>query len=194
LDVIVSDAAKAPIVYNSVHNRVIQVECVYAVIEVKADLDTAELEKTVENMISVKSLVKRAYGPEVDVIRKTAALYGQQWSIWPVNYFVFAYESIDLASIRNKLEEIHNMRAMPVHQRVDSLCVLDKGVICNVYTDGPNAGKLDALPAPNTVLTVVPAKRALLFFYTIWSRYFNSAWLPLFEFQPYLGRINFNGD
>lgn len=194
LDVIISDTAKAPIFYSSVHNRVIPVECVYAVIEVKAHLDGAELERAVENMVSVKSLLKRAYGPETDAIIKTAFLYGQKWNIWPVNYFVFAYDGIDLASIRNKLEEIHNRRGLPVHQRIDSLCVLDRGAVCNVHTTGPYAGKLDALPAPGTLLTAKPAKRSLLLAYALWSRYFNSAWLPLFDFYPYLGQINFNPD
>jgi hypothetical protein len=191
LDVIISDAAKTPIFYRSAHNRVIPIECVYAAIEVKAHLDTAELEKTMENMRSVKTLVKRAYGPEMASIKKWVPLYGQNWDIWPVNYFIFAYDSVDLTTIYRKLVEIHERLRLPPHERVDSVCVLDKGVICNTHLSGPMIGKYDALPDPNTHLCVVESKRALLYFYALWSPYFNSAWLPLFNFHQYLGQITF---
>jgi hypothetical protein len=49
LDVIISDGLKIPIFYSSGERRVIPVEGAYAVIEVKANLDTKELGIAFEN-------------------------------------------------------------------------------------------------------------------------------------------------
>jgi hypothetical protein len=61
LDVIISDAAKTPVLFRSEENRVLPVECAYAVIEVKSKLDTKELQGAFKNMLSVRNLKKTAY-------------------------------------------------------------------------------------------------------------------------------------
>jgi hypothetical protein len=86
IDVIISDAAKTPIFYRSSDNRVVPVEGVYSVIEVKATLDSRELERAFENMKSVRALRKTGYEIEDGPIVRSNTLYGRKWDIWPTNY------------------------------------------------------------------------------------------------------------
>jgi hypothetical protein len=136
LDVIISDTVKTPILFRSEDLRVIPVECVYTVIEVKAFLDKEELKKVFVNMESVRALQKRAYNAENSVIKRHVEMYGQNWDIWPTNYYVFAYDSISLEALTLAMYEINSSKNYPLSSRVDMVCVLDKGVIMNLLNDG----------------------------------------------------------
>jgi hypothetical protein len=188
LDIIISDDLKTPIFYSNGRNRVIPIEATYSVIEIKAKLDITELEKTIQNMLSVKDLVKKAfYNTNNGVISKKVQLYGQEWDIWPVNYYIFAYDSIELETIGNHLLTAIKKYNLPVYKRIDAVCVLDKGVICNMSP----GGMVDATPAPDSNLFVCKTKRSLLLFYSLVSNYFNQAWMPNFRFKDYLGFLKF---
>jgi hypothetical protein len=187
LDVIISDAAKTPIFYRSGDMRVIPVEGAYAVIEVKAHLDGEELDRVFQNMRSVRALEKKAYYRRGGVLVETDHLYGREWEIWPVNYFVFAFDSVDLRTLALAIDERHRAEDWPAWSRIDTVCVLDKGVILN---QGPE-GQFDALPEPESRLFVCKTQRALLLFYTLIARYLNQARLPPFRFNDYLGQIAF---
>jgi hypothetical protein len=188
LDVIISDSAKTPIFYRSGDIRVIPVECAYAVIEVKAYLDANELDReggVFQNMESVRNLKKTAYITEP--ITYSHSLYGRKWEVWPINYYVFAYDSIDLMTLAEHTHKRHQTKSLPEHSRIDTICVLDKGVICNLLPDRT----FDALPMPGSKLNVTMTDRALLLFYALTSRYFNQARLPIFRFTDYLGQLTF---
>lgn len=188
LDVIVSDAAKTPILYQTAEARVVPIECVYALIEVKANLGLSEVDAVFENMRSVKHLQKAAYIPENNLIVRSVNMYGQEWRIWPVNYFVFAYEGANLMSIAQRLQDLTNVNAATLPSRIDMVCILDRGVICNRLADG----SFDALPTPTSNLFVCNTTKSLLLFYTLVSRYFNQTWLPSFRFRDYLGEMTFD--
>jgi len=79
LDMIVSDTAKTPIFYRSADTRVVPIEGVYSVIEVKANLNRQELERTFENMKSVRALRNTAYVPQTGAVIYTRTMYGQEW-------------------------------------------------------------------------------------------------------------------
>jgi hypothetical protein len=187
LDVIISDSAKTPIFYRGGDIRVIPVECVYAVIEVKAYLDANELDRVFQNMESVRNLKKTAYVKPAGAIIYADNLYGREWEIWPINYYVFAYDSIELMTLAEHIHLRHQTKKLLEHSRIDTVCVLDKGVICNQHADG----KFDALPQPGSKLYVCKTARSLLLFYALISRYFNQARLPNFRFTNYLGKITF---
>jgi len=187
LDVIISDSTKTPIFYRSGGFRVIPVECTYAVIEVKAYLNANELDSIFQNMESVRNLKKTAYVKPAGVIIYSDILYGREWEIWPINYYVFAYDSIDLMTLSEHICERHQTKKLPEHSRIDTVCVLDKGVICNQLTDG----KFDALPEPGSKLYICKTVRSLLLFYSLTSKYFNQARLPNFQFTDYLGKMTF---
>ena len=188
MDVIISDAAKTPILYQTGETRVVPIECVYAVVEVKASLTLGEVNTVFQNMQSVKQLRKTAYIPENGNITRSVNMYGQDWSIWPVNYYVFAFEGADLTSIAQRLQQLTIEAVAPAASRVGMVCILDRGVICNRTSDGI----FDALPTPTSSLFVCNTAKSLLLFYALATRYFNQAWLPSFRFLDYLGAMTFD--
>lgn len=77
LDIIIHDAAKTPLLYNEEGIRVMPIECVYAVIEVKANIESAaEVGKIFENMKSVKDLEKKSYIKSSGIIQNVILAYG----------------------------------------------------------------------------------------------------------------------
>lgn len=188
LDVIISDSARTPVLYQDEETRVVPVECVYAVIEVKANLSIGEVESVFENMRSVKALTKTAYEPPQGLIHSKVRMYGQPWDIWPVNYYAFSFEGADLRSVAQRLDQLTIAAKSPIHHRVDMVCVLDRGVVCNQRTDGV----FDALPSPGSSLFVCNTRKPLLLFYALASHYFNQCVLPPFRFSTYLGQMEFD--
>ena len=187
LDVIISDAAKTPIFYRKGDTRVVPVEGVYSIIEVKANLTAQELEKAFKNMKSVRALKKTAYVLDDGPIRHTKQMYGQGWEIWPTNYFVFAFDSTSLDTLRELLASWYNRDSLPEWSRIDTTCVLNKGVILNQDANG----YFDALPTPGSLVASYETERALLLFYTLISRYMFQAEMPPFVFTPYVGNLQF---
>jgi hypothetical protein len=189
LDIIISDSLKTPIYFKSGDLRVIPVECAYGVIEIKAYLDSKELDNIFNNMLSVRKLEKVAfYKPELYFRGiHTDNLYGKSWKIWPTNYLVFAYDSVNLVDIANNISKFHRDNNFPEHSRIDMVCVLDKGVICNQLEDGT----YNALPEPKSNLCVCNTSKALLLFYSLYSRYLFQARIPNFRFTDYLGQMTF---
>jgi len=187
LDVIIHDAARTPVFYRSQDVRVIPVECAYAVVEVKSYLDRGELTRAFENMQSVRSLEKKAYIKPTGVITHTLNMYGKEWDIWPLNYFVFAFDSTGLTALASSLDQRHRAENRPEWSRIDSICVLNRGVICNRRPDG----LIDALPQPGSRVVVVETDQALLLFYVLIAHYANQVTLPPFELVHYLRDIHF---
>lgn len=185
LDIILSDAAKTPIFFQSADTRVIPAECAYSVIEVKAYLDKKELGRCQDNMISCKSLNKHAYFYKRGPIRQTNTLFGQEWQYFPLSYFVFAFDSVSLDSLVSNLNQYN--ASCELHQRIDSVCVLDKGVILNQL----KSGFISALPEPGSRLISYPAEQSLLMFYFVISVILNQVSMPPFNIQPYLQNMIF---
>ena len=89
--------------------RVVPIECVSSVIEVKSFLDSNEL-KT--------SLYDEHAGGPASVREESSTLPWtcwitpllrtvRTWDIWPVNFFLFAFDAIDLFTLGNTLIELH---------------------------------------------------------------------------------------
>lgn len=185
LDIILSDAVKTPIFFQSEDARVIPAECAYSVIEVKAHLDKKELDRCQDNMTSCKSLAKHAYFYNRGAITQTISLFGKEWQHFPLSYFVFAFDSVGLDSLVSNLNQ-HNS-SCEIHQRIDSVCVLDKGVILNQL----QTGFISALPEPGSRLISYPAEQSLLMFYAVISVILNQVSMPHFNIQPYLQNMVF---
>ena len=189
LDTIIFDNAKTIKLFASEDIRVVPVECVYAVIEIKSNIDSEKtIDKIFENMLSVKNLEKKAYlQPSNSAIVYTVNAYGQDWGIWPINYFVFSIDSMKLETIVEYINQKNSKLSLPIWKRIDCICSLNQGVILNKLANGT----YNALPEPNSELVYTPTEKALLFFYTLISHYLNQAWLPNFTFLPYLGKVKF---
>ena len=184
LDIVVSDAAKTPIFYQAGQIRVIPIECVYAVIEVKANLDKSELKKCYENMKSVKSLRKCAFF-QGGFLRTKHILYGREWENWPVQYFVFAYHSPNIDSVRENLFLLQ--KDDETHKRIDMICVLDNGAVYNRDTQGMYSG----LPTPNSTIVSHSTQKPLLLFYTMMSNILNQTSMSCFNLHPYIKEVRF---
>lgn len=178
LDVIIADAAKTPIFYKSENVRVVPVECVYAVIEVKATLDAEELKKVYANMTSVKCLQKTSFIPTENIV----LLYGTKYDIWPITYYVFAFDSIKLETISEYMKATNKEQKLAIDKRIDSVAVLNKGVICYILDNGT----IDTCPHPNSRTAVVTSAKSLLLFYGLLTRILLQAWLPPFQLNRYL--------
>lgn len=61
MDIIIFDSFKSPLLLKEGEIHILPVESVYAVIEIKSNLNKAELEDSVEKVLSVKRMLKRAY-------------------------------------------------------------------------------------------------------------------------------------
>ena len=185
LDIIICDSAKTPIFFQSGETRVIPIECAYAVIEVKAYLDKAELEKSYKNMQSVKALEKKAYFNQKGVIVTTQTLYGREWNYWPIQHFVFSFDSPGLDSVLDNMNAYQNKNE--IHKRIDSICILEKGVIMNQSPDG----MFSALPVPGSKAVASFTSKPLLLFYTLISVILNQASMKSFNLMPYIKEMKF---
>lgn len=185
LDIIICDSIKTPIFFESGETRVIPVECAYAVIEVKAFLDKQELDNAYKNMLSVKSLEKKAYFDQKGIILTTHTLYGNEWNHWPIQHFIFAFDSSNLDTVLSNLISLQNHDE--VHKRIDSICVLEKGVILNQGSDG----FFSALPSPGSITYASSTSKPLLLFYVLFSVILNQASMKPFNVQPYIKEMAF---
>jgi len=187
MDIIISDAAKTPIFFQNESVRVMPVECVYAVIEVKAMLNAYELQKVFENMKSVRRLEKKAYSRVPPYDDFSVKLYDKSLPIWPINYFLFSIDSIDLRNIASIMQQKYAEENLPVHSRIDCTCVLNKGVICNLHPDG----QINAFPVSNSTIATIFTARALLLFYALVSSYLFQAQMPFFQLNNYITKVRF---
>lgn len=188
LDIIVSDAAKTPILYENAGIRVIPAECAYCVIEVKALLNANELEACYQNMKSVKMLIRDSYYWPNGPIEYYNNLYGQEWREWPIHYFVFSYQSINLETLTNTLNA--RQAADAIHQRIDLACALSQGVIIN-HKEIDGGFSVSTLPEPGSTMKFVQTDKSLLLFYVLMANVLNQAKMDPFNIKPYLGNINF---
>src|SRR5260370_33862236 len=190
LDVIISDAARTPIFYEKGEVRVIPIECAYAVIEVKSNLDSEELKQAFTNMKSVRALKKAAYFDPRSINMPPLTFYGREYDIWPVHYFIFAADSIGLGHLMDSIHERHRLENLPLWSRIDTVCVLNKGIIANMMTVNTEE-IITALPDPATELFSYSTKWALLLFYTLISHVLFQARIPDFRFHDYIKQIDF---
>jgi hypothetical protein len=192
MDVILSDSAKTPVFYDDSVTRVLPVECVYSVIEVKSMLDSNSLDQCVENMKSVRRLEKKAYTRPPPYDEFSVSVYGSTWPIRPVHYFLFAFDSIDLDGLVSMMDQKYSKENLGVSSRIDTTCVLHKGVICNLYPNGEIGGlpQSDSRISDSRILNVY-TNRALLLFYLLISSHLFQAQMPFFQLHEYAKKINF---
>ncbi|MEK7993289.1 MAG: DUF6602 domain-containing protein [Planctomycetota bacterium] len=184
IDVLAYDAISATSVFKSGEIQVLPIESVFAVVEVKAVLNKQEIEKAFQNMLAIKNLEKKAYLPNLLRDASNKSLYGMSSQIWPVQFFVFAFESDSLETVCGHVAALN--ATQPLHKRIDSVCVLDKGLVTNVSSRG-----LDAIPMPDTHLIAKPTDKALLAFYAQLSTLLSQTDTQPFNVNEYLKHISF---
>lgn len=108
VDIIIHDNLFTPILEDFQSSKVIPIESLYGMIEVKSTLSKVELNKCIKNIKSVKEL-----NPNQKLLKVGC---------------VFAYTSdSSLETIRNNLEELSI--ELPTSLMINFICILDKGLI-----------------------------------------------------------------
>src|SRR3990172_5408222 len=187
LDVIVYDSLKTPLFYQDQVTQIIPVECVYAVIEVKKEIPSVEkLNLIIENMESVRCLEKKAFFKPLGVLTHTHNLYGQTWDYWPIQYYVFAIDSMDLDTLKQKIADDNIKKSRKPWNRLDVICVLKKGLI---FYENDNRG-WDTLPDGKNHLQVEKSGLILLRFYGLTLPIFTQMSMFPFRFMDYISKID----
>ncbi|MBL7223490.1 MAG: hypothetical protein ISS72_06545 [Candidatus Brocadiae bacterium] len=163
-DILLYDAHHAPILLDSPASRLLAIESVHAVIEVKPHLTVTELTTAVANIRSVKAL--RAAAPTTPGT-PPPPLFGA----------IFSFHAADHRLIARSLNKLE--RGLPPSLRIDAICTLDTHVI---HRRGPILG----LPCPTdlpasfepTLYAIAAGADSLLLFYLLLLDHLNTVPLP----------------
>ena len=163
VDVVLYDALRTPMLFASSvgASHLVPAEGVLGVIEVKTHLTSTLVEGCIANCQSVKQRIRRAYFTQA--IQQRHSAYGSTWDELPIFYSVFAATSDGMYA--GKLNELQ--AAIPVHERIDSVGYLDRGINLNVRLAGTPVPKpqFAARPDPTSAVTDCPSEHALLLWY-----------------------------
>lgn len=178
-DFIIHDAFNCPSFFKTDSNAILPIESVYATIEIKSTLDYDALEQSVENIRSVRKLQKL---PNRNIISNE---YNNQYPLG----FVFAYSSkYSLEQMQKKLFEL-NKNVDGRHQ-ISIICVLDKGLIFNVYKD--NLTNFTIIPTNDTVLARSDSdiENSLYSFYLLLLQYLDNVYIQVPNLIEYAKKNN----
>jgi hypothetical protein len=185
-DVIIYESRTCPILLDKSGYQIFPAECVYGVLEVKSLLNNHELEDAFAKISKVKRFPKMAFEPQAGAIINTTNLYDKEWSYFPTVGFVFAYDSIDLLTLRNQLGSLQ--KDLPLNERIDSVWVLNKGMIVN-WDD--STSKINHTPNSKTRMRAVVSENPLLLMTIHLQQLFQAGWMPKFKIQEYLQNVNY---
>lgn len=167
-DVVLYDAMRTPMLFTGEEKdtHVVPAEGVLAVIEVKTRLRSSDLEGCLANCRSVKQRIRTAYFPQPIHVRHVA--YGREWHDLPIFFSVFGAASDNFYA-----EALNALQAdVPIHERIDMLCCLDRGVTANAgidLTGGIEALKpvISARSLPQGGLANIETPKPLLVWYAL---------------------------
>lgn len=173
IDVVIFDRLRCPVFLREDEVHIFPIESVYAVIEVKSFLDSRELEDCVEKVQSVKRMPKLAYFGEGGAIKRSFSLFGRKYEYFPTLGFVFAFDSIELGTLGQNLEAMNITGQIDLDKRIDTICVLKKGVIANFRGDK----QISCTPEPESEIYCYETGKSLLLFYLLVTTVLNQAWM-----------------
>jgi hypothetical protein len=178
-DIVVVDPMTPPFVDGGGY-RVVPVECLYAVIEVKSMLDQRGLADAHEKIKTAKSLPKRAYFPQGFIQHSTTA-YGRTFGYFPTAGYVFAYDSIDLRVLSAALRQLQS--TSDPQEWIDGIFVLDKGLI-SYWSDAEHA--IRTVPDTDTRARAFASSNPLLLATILLHAHMQGAWMPHFKMLDYV--------
>lgn len=185
LDVILYDMAHTPVLFRSDEEnyRLIPVEGVMAVIEVKATVSGADLASIAANMESVKALEKRAYFDPVEGVSivTTTNLFGQSFDHFPITFSLFAFEASSSDNMVPAFRTANNGRSLS--RRIDNACLLNRGVIMN-FAEGQS---YSGTPYPASTALISETEHRLLLWYLLNSNVWLQARMKPINMVHYLG-------
>lgn len=182
-DVILYDARRTPILFadEESEHRIVPIEGVIAVVEAKTNIQSRDIQVLIESARTLKGLDRSAYYFSDSPIQNYSFAYGRRWPVLPPMYFVLSFDGPLLSTLAEAMV-LHSL-LVPLEQRIDMVCVLQRGVIANSDAEG---GSVEALPFPGSKLLAKDTKHPLLLFFILLSRYVLQADLPPIAIQQYI--------
>jgi len=190
IDIIITDAHATPILFEGDESRVVPVEPVYAVIEVKSNLTSSMIPAIIENMLSVKRLNKKAFYKAGSDVEHSFCYYDRQYEISPIMYFFFAFKAENSLGFLDNFSTEFATRNLDIPMRIDCGCILDEMVYANMVF--ANRKRINALPSKDSILSPIITDDSLLLFYSLISNYLNQSSTPSFRFNDYIKNIQFS--
>lgn len=185
-DIMILDPSTPPF-WDEGNYRVVPIECVHGVIEVKSFLDSTELHDTWAKIAGIKRMPKKALRPNPG-FAWTRTVYGKEWSHVPTCGLVFAYDGADLRTLGKTLVELAGEEGEDHPECfIDSVWVLKKGGL--VWLN-PNNGRVDSSPEPGASLASLDAEpgQVLMSLTLHLYEHFGTAWTPEFRIIDYFGQ------
>ena len=184
-DIILYEKNTTPYLIHKDGYQVFPIECVYGVIEVKSKLDKAQLKDSIEKIKKIKSMHKNAYEKQKGPLVKSTNMYGKKWDFFPTIGIIFAFNSIDIATLKKHFILMQDKVAL--EKQVDSLWVLNKGMIIHRN----NNGTIELSPNPDTSPKIIKSDNPLLLLTIHLQTLMSSGWLPRFKIVKYLDGSNY---
>lgn len=182
-DIILHEKLSTPYLLKKENYQIVPIECVYLIIEVKSNLNTSELKDSFKKINTIKQMSKLAYHNQPKPLIRSTNLYEKNWGYFPVIGMVVSYSSINLRSLKETLISLHT--DVPLEHRIDSVWVLDKGMIVNM------SSTFDMTPSRKSELIVISSDNPLLALTVQLQSLLLSAWMPKFDLNRYFGDIEY---
>lgn len=194
-DILIIDPLTPPL-YGREEYQIVPNECVYASIEVKSKLTSAELVGHTrdgalipgawQKASELKAMAKTAYRPRRNtVVAATSGIteYGQEWpDYFPTASFVFAYDSDNLKTLVSNMLECAQQTA--THLSIDAIFVLQKGMI---FWGTPDMNILRRHPAAMLGFAEATEPAQVLIGMMGWlNRVLHDVWMPPFDMTAYV--------
>jgi hypothetical protein len=179
-DILIMDPDTPPF-WDEEDYRIVPVECLYGVIEVKSFLDREELRSACANIARLKSFPKTAY--HWNKIEQTRWAYGRSWQYVPTVGIIFAYNGLNIETLGETLKEVSE--GQPPELRVDSVWVLNKGFI---NWSSPSNGNIDPSPEPGAGIVAFEAtpQEMLMPLVAHLNNHFVTAWMSALKITDYM--------
>jgi uncharacterized protein DUF6602 len=180
-DIALLDPGTPPL-YAGETFQVVPVEWAYGIIEIKSNLDSAELRDSHRKIVQAKSLSRATYDYNWPGIQLSLHAYGQDYQYFPLYGAVFAFTGISLETLARTLWELQ--KDTPISTWIDLVVVLDQGLL--MYSE-PVIATSDALygrPIPGSVLRVLKSEEAITPATMAMQKIFSHAFMPHAELGP----------
>lgn len=180
-DIVFYEKNSTPYLLKKEGYQIFPVECIYGGVEVKSFLDGTQLKDTFKKLNKLKKMPKIAYEKQKGPINQTTNVYNKEWNYFPTLGFVIAFDSIDLKTLKDHLDEI-SKNELNEH-RIDSIWVLNKGAIINQNTV---TGQIELAPSQNTRTQAILTENPLMLLTIQLQSLLQSGWMPTFQIKHYL--------
>jgi hypothetical protein len=91
---------------------------------------------------------------------------------------------MSLTSLKSKVENFHILNRLSTWKRIDAICVMNKGIVCNVDANE----RIMRLPKRDTHLKEFKTENSLTIFYGLLTNLFGAS-MPILNALEYIKKI-----